>query len=379
METTSGTDTTTATNHHHTKTTTGINNDHDCPNKKHKNNKNNKSNNKNNKKRRKRNEINESSFYNNVTFSTRISSGRPGTPHRYFASSYNVNVSMMTLKSSNTLPCNVVNATNSDAGNCSSSTTGNGNGNGNENVKDDNDITNDGCKLPSTETEFHIENYVVHSHVNGLCIMTVGDSIQQYILKLQQQQHQEQQNFMTTKEENRNTNNDVNNDDNKTNNQKIQFETQKEQNELKIKQVEYTVSTSKSQTVGQKRKEAKKMKRGNSKLFLNPKKGGTCVDGNDNNNNGSGGDGGGDGGGKSRGNGNNNGIVKPGDVVAKVTLSNGIVLYIHSCICGTVLEFNSNLEDNPSLLIDDPLLDGYLGVILPNGSFPPPASPTPIP
>lgn len=103
------------------------------------------------------------------------------------------------------------------------------------------------------------------------------------------------------------------------------------------------------------------MKRGNSKLFSNPTKGGGRRDGGNNNSNSNG-----------NRNDNDNGMVKPGDVVAKIMLSNGTVLHIHSCICGTVIELNSSLKDNPSLLIHDPLLDGYIAVILPNGSFPPP-------
>jgi len=63
------------------------------------------------------------------------------------------------------------------------------------------------------------------------------------------------------------------------------------------------------------------------------------------------------------------GLTSPNTVLAQVTLENGVSLQIPAGVWGTVLELKTNLT--PRLLQEDPLLDGYLAVILPTGSFPP--------
>ncbi len=105
------------------------------------------------------------------------------------------------------------------------------------------------------------------------------------------------------------------------------------------------------------------------------------------------------------------GIVSPQNSLCFVTLSNGKEIELKCCVAGTVIELNKRLgsvhgncekcdnESNgeksivnqdknfrvsheecldeiglvrdPSLLMRDPLLDGYLAVILPRGVFPP--------
>jgi hypothetical protein len=45
------------------------------------------------------------------------------------------------------------------------------------------------------------------------------------------------------------------------------------------------------------------------------------------------------------------------------------IVPLYACVWGTILELNHRLT--PELLRDDPLLDGYLAVILPSGRFPP--------
>ena len=65
------------------------------------------------------------------------------------------------------------------------------------------------------------------------------------------------------------------------------------------------------------------------------------------------------------------GVVEPKDTIAIVELSNGEILDVKAYVLGTLLEVNTNLEEDPSLLLKDPLLDGYIGVIMPTGSFPP--------
>lgn len=59
------------------------------------------------------------------------------------------------------------------------------------------------------------------------------------------------------------------------------------------------------------------------------------------------------------------GVIQPTDVIG--TINGKIPLY--SCVWGSVLETNVNLTTD--LLQNDPLLDGYLIVVLPTGPFPP--------
>lgn len=61
--------------------------------------------------------------------------------------------------------------------------------------------------------------------------------------------------------------------------------------------------------------------------------------------------------------------VSPTTVIAKLSLKSGETVPIFACVWGTILELNRSLT--PDVLLDDPLLDGYLAVILPSGSFPP--------
>lgn len=63
------------------------------------------------------------------------------------------------------------------------------------------------------------------------------------------------------------------------------------------------------------------------------------------------------------------GLVSPNTILVRLELENGETEDIPAGVWGTVLELNPRLT--PELLRDDPLLDGYLAVILPTGSFPP--------
>ena len=88
------------------------------------------------------------------------------------------------------------------------------------------------------------------------------------------------------------------------------------------------------------------------------------------------------------------GNVLPNDTICTVTLSNGKVVQLKCCVEGTVIELNNRLLNNVvsdegnssnktkqevdnrsgdvSVLSKDPLLDGYLAVIMPSrGMFPP--------
>ena len=67
--------------------------------------------------------------------------------------------------------------------------------------------------------------------------------------------------------------------------------------------------------------------------------------------------------------------VYPKDVLATVVTTGPkddaktTTVPLRCCVWGSVLEVNPNLS--PQLLQKDPLLDGYLAVILPSGRFPP--------
>lgn len=61
--------------------------------------------------------------------------------------------------------------------------------------------------------------------------------------------------------------------------------------------------------------------------------------------------------------------VTPQSVLAHLILTNGNTIPIHAGVLGVALEMNEQLTTE--LLKRDPLLDGYIAVILPAGSFPP--------
>lgn len=61
--------------------------------------------------------------------------------------------------------------------------------------------------------------------------------------------------------------------------------------------------------------------------------------------------------------------VEPTTKIAELVLASGESVPIHACVWGTILELNHSLT--PTSLKDDPLLDGFVAVILPSGDFPP--------
>lgn len=63
------------------------------------------------------------------------------------------------------------------------------------------------------------------------------------------------------------------------------------------------------------------------------------------------------------------GLTTPNTFLAQLEMENGETQLIPAGVWGIVLELNPHLT--PDLLRDDPLLDGYIAVILPVGSFPP--------
>jgi hypothetical protein len=63
------------------------------------------------------------------------------------------------------------------------------------------------------------------------------------------------------------------------------------------------------------------------------------------------------------------GLATPNTLLAQLEMENGETQLIPAGVWGIVMELNPQLT--PDLLRDDPLLDGYIAVILPVGSFPP--------
>ena len=61
--------------------------------------------------------------------------------------------------------------------------------------------------------------------------------------------------------------------------------------------------------------------------------------------------------------------VSPCTKIAELHLQDGTVIPLLACVFGTILELNQSLT--PEILQDDPLLDGFLAVILPSGDYPP--------
>jgi hypothetical protein len=78
--------------------------------------------------------------------------------------------------------------------------------------------------------------------------------------------------------------------------------------------------------------------------------------------------------------------VTPSTVIAELVLAEKgqqgpskthptVVVPLRSCVWGTIVELNDRLT--PQVLLDDPLLDGFVAIILPSGRFPPLSPPPP--
>jgi len=257
------------------------------------------------------------SEYDSITFTKRQSSGRPGSPHRFYASSYTTHFKKEPASplstATSTLPASPsptiiesIEETNLKTGGSVIGTTA----------------------APEPDSSLLTRNsQVVHKHANGLCIVTAGDTIRS--IRRQPQ---------TT-------------DDDKDNNRPPLEEGTTTVEPPTITKVTFQTQETDVNSVGAKRKKSKMMRGNGQKKNSGP------------------------------------GVVKPADVVALVTLGDGREVPLRACVSGTIIELNQRLtsesgdgtmeEDKsmavPSLLVTDPLLDGYLAVIMPNGQFPPPA------
>mmetsp|Transcript_5256 Transcript_5256/g.11425 ORF Transcript_5256/g.11425 Transcript_5256/m.11425 type:complete len:264 (-) Transcript_5256:46-837(-) len=240
--------------------------------------------------RRKREDDRLQQEYRGIFFSSRQSSGRPGTPHRYFESSYDVIESVYSDGASD-----------GAATETKSSSVGSG--------QDDiakSCASNKHNIVQSSQVESsspHAPGQIINRHANGLCIVTAGDVVKKACEPTPS-----------------NANRDATT------------------SSIHPVRVEFVVKAARGQSVGSKRR--KKMAKRNK----------------DSNRSGSGED--------------RMGVARPSEELARVELSNGSSIRLDCCVFGTILEINENLIDTPSLLVDDPLLDGYLAVIMPHGPFP---------
>mmetsp|Transcript_34487 Transcript_34487/g.62032 ORF Transcript_34487/g.62032 Transcript_34487/m.62032 type:complete len:305 (-) Transcript_34487:176-1090(-) len=269
-----------------------------------------------------------SSPYSNTSFHDRPSTGRPGSPHRYFEDSYdvilNTSCGVECLSPSSLKEAEVF------LGEQPSSS-----------PKAPQPIIDgslgNSANLAQAES---CGNQVVHRHLNGLCIVTAGNVLEK----------------MTKS------------------NQVVQGDNTGDHN-ISISSIQYLVKVGKdSQSAkGKLRTKNKKQKRG-GKGGDDYAAGGKVV-------------------------GDHDGNVSPGDPLCQITLSNGTIIVLKCCVHGTVIELNHRLEFEiinnndaaahtaeegtakdkgivvggcPSLILKEPLLDGYLAVIMPTrGSFPP--------
>lgn len=207
---------------------------------------------------------NNQDLYDGISYMERESTGRPGTPHRFFSKSYSVKI--------------------------------------NKDIAEGSNVVSRGDNLGF----LNHPRQVVHQHANSLVVVTAGDVVRDEICKRKTR-------FADTEDS------------------------------WKIKNFDYLQSVSSSQTVGGKRKRNKKIMETAEKIP---------------------------------------GIVCPTDDLAVVTFMDGSTLYLKCCVAGTILELNERMpvptnggtnnqdgraKDTLSLLEEDPLLDGYLAVIMPNG------------
>ena len=186
--------------------------------------------------------------YLDISFSVIESTGRPGTPHRNFHSSHAVEFDSPQKREKDSS----YDVTNDD-----------------ENVKD--------------QTSLSIASQVVHRHLNGLCVVTVGNTLD---------------------------------------------------SSLEIQSVDF-LRDSNEGTARSKRKRKMKMTHA------------------------------------SEGDNSRSSSVTARDPVARVTLKDGSRITLRCCVNGQLIELNNRLLEHPSLLTTDPLQDGYIGIIVPFGGFPP--------
>ena len=271
--------------------------------------------------------------YQNVTFHQRPSSNQPGSPQRYFDDSYDVVFNNRDDDDGTLLSVKGAETETETLGNSPSLET--------PQPVIAQDIDSDTISKPVCGN-----NQVVHRHLNGLCIVTAGNVLTQLLEEFKQ-------------------------------NGKVNEE---EEEEVAISSIHYFVKVGKdSQSAkGKMRTKNKRQKR-------------STRDEN------------GEGGSKAETT-HHDGNVSPHDPLCRITLSNGQEIQLNCCVAGTVIEMNQQFDSSGglvecdeekmsrdaidkvkegsdgresgggdlSLVLKDPLLDGYLAVIMPTwGAFPP--------
>lgn len=189
----------------------------------------------------------------------------------------------------------------------------------------------------SQETPKGAPQQIIHQHVNGLCVITIGNG---GILSATNTKH---------------TNEDDGDDDSPN----VVVSS--------VERIEFLVTASERCSAGERRKRNSKMlKKGTANTVKSiQNKNQNKNNHNDNN--------------KQHGTDDadpatstmstSTGIVKPDTMIAKMHLNNGTFLPIYACVWGSILELNTHVT--PKQLLEEPLLEGYLAVILPTGPFPP--------
>ena len=70
-------------------------------------------------------------------------------------------------------------------------------------------------------------------------------------------------------------------------------------------------------------------------------------------------------------NNNNNNDHNKDNNTKEIQEKETIIIPLYACVWGTIMELNNRNELTPKVLLDDPLLDGHIAIILPSGKFPP--------
>lgn len=58
-------------------------------------------------------------------------------------------------------------------------------------------------------------------------------------------------------------------------------------------------------------------------------------------------------------------MAHPETNLCEISCDSGDVYAVRCCVKGTIVEYNTELADNPNLVMEKPLTNGYLAVVLP--------------
>ena len=255
--------------------------------------------------------------YQNVSFEERPSSGRPGSPHRFFENSYDVSFT-----------CGGYDV---DCGSPKTPT-----------YMEESHVTEGGNDQKIMETDWG--NQVVHRHLNGLCVVTAGNVLKKAMEKMASSPSKVDAQGM-----------------------------------IQIYSIQYLVNLKKDALSARGKLRTKNKRVRNIRRGCDENASSNAVGNNtDTWNNAE----------------EQDGTVLPHDPMCHITFTNGKKIQLYCGVSGTIIELNHRLENansmqpiiekkgvdaeekyvegKPShLLLTDPLLDGYLAIIMPRGTFPP--------